>query len=505
MNAYVRWQTIVSPPAHALKMFLQHINTLASIYLTKWINTGDKMIDNTITSIAVITLSTIAYYVSTNWIRLYNLAIFYLYGMYKNPLNINGTPYILRNSMFQYRSKTEFTEATRGAFMYITSHWINLTMKDRGLHSSISARDLYNILTQYIEENNTTCVRDIDSNRILVENMIVYTIGVSNRGSTVYLYQNSSDTTLISTGNNNDCIYIYNALQEYIIKQITSRRTIADNEIYVPTASKEGKPEMKSIGKINKKKTFDALFYPQKTELVRILEKFQKGQMYPVHIPMDNKLGILLYGPPGTGKTGTVSAVANMLQRSLCVINFAEIKTCQELDDIMDPTMYSKYVYVFDEFDCVLDVISGAAPRDKKEEVQDWGKMLLYAEGEERKSILEMMRQGRGRKGTAPIDLAYLLQKLDGLESAENRIIIATTNNPDRINPALMRPGRFDLKICLGLCTADMVVDILDNYYKGGREKIQRAGIPDGRYSPLQLINAAIQAPSMEKLLKQLA
>jgi hypothetical protein len=167
--------------------------------------------------------------------------------------------------------------------------------------------------------------------------------------------------------------------------------------------------------------------------------------------------------------------------------------------------MYSKYVYVFDEFDCVLDVISGAAPRDKKEEVQDWGKMLLYAEGEERKSILEMMRQGRGRKGTAPIDLAYLLQKLDGLESAENRIIIATTNNPDRINPALMRPGRFDLKICLGLCTADMVVDILDNYYKGGREKIQRAGIPDGRYSPLQLINAAIQAPSMEKLLKQLA
>ena len=42
---------------------------------------------------------------------------------------------------------------------------------------------------------------------------------------------------------------------------------------------------------------------------------------------MDNKLGILLYGPPGTGKTGTISAIANMLQRDIILVSCASLTT----------------------------------------------------------------------------------------------------------------------------------------------------------------------------------
>jgi len=168
-------------------------------------------------------------------------------------------------------------------------------------------------------------------------------------------------------------------------------------------------------------------------------------------------------------------------------------------------------VYVFDEFDCVLDVISGSgkatAASEAKEEKQDWGSMLMYAEGDERKKILEMMREGRGRSKNAAIDMAYLLQKLDGLESAEDRIIVATTNNPDKINPALLRPGRFDIKICLGLCTTTMIADIITNFYQGGaemRSRVLEAGLPGNTFSPLQLINMAIQTQNFETLLSKL-
>ena len=193
-----------------------------------------------------------------------------------------------------------------------------------------------------------------------------------------------------------------------------------------------------------------------------------------------------------------------MLGRSILTINFTTITTCAQLDKVLKGSEYRNFVYVFDEFDCILDVISGK-PYEKKEEKSDWGQMLMFAADDERKKIIEMMREGR--KKDPQIDMSYLLSKLDGLESAEDRIIIATTNNPDKINPALMRPGRFDIKICLGLCTPAMIVDILTNFYKGDekmRRRIADAKIQGGTYSPLELINMAIQTPNVDKLLKRL-
>ena len=102
--------------------------------------------------------------------------------------------------------------------------------------------------------------------------------------------------------------------------------------------------------------------------------------------------------------------------------------------------------------------------------------------------------------------MAYLLSKLDGLESAEGRIIVATTNNPDKINPALLRPGRFDLKLCLGNCTQDMYGKILENYYKGEEDvynRVLKEGIPDYKYSPLEIMNMAMQCESLSALLEK--
>ncbi len=125
------------------------------------------------------------------------------------------------------------------------------------------------------------------------------------------------------------------------------------------------------------------------------------------------------------------------------------------------------------------------------------------SEGEERKQILEMARSNTGG-GSDEIDMAYLLQKLDGIENADERCIIATTNNPQKINPALIRPGRFDIKICLDNCTPQMCKDILLNYYKENKiaeSKIPIFDFPDKKYSPLQLINLAMRYESIDDLL----
>lgn len=262
----------------------------------------------------------------------------------------------------------------------------------------------------------------------------------------------------------------------------------------------------KIIGEVSTKKTFDNLFYTQKNELINLLEKFKTKTLYPPHIPMDNKLGILLYGPPGTGKTGTISAIANYLNRNVCIINFAAISQQVHFDYIVNKDKYADTIFVFDEFDCLLDVLVNANNNfvtNKDSNKTDWGTILLAAQGDERKQVLEMIKEEKN--DDTKIDLPFLLQKLDGLESAEDRIIIATTNNPDKINPALLRPGRFDLKLCLGNCTKNMYCEILENFYKEETDvykRVQEANIEEFKYSPLELLNMAMQNSKLESLLK---
>lgn len=264
----------------------------------------------------------------------------------------------------------------------------------------------------------------------------------------------------------------------------------------------------KPCGTISPRKTFDTLFYDQKPQLMRLLERFKARTLYPDSISMDNKLGILLYGPPGTGKTGTISAIANYLHRDVIIINFAEMTKCSDLEGLLRSENSKKQIYVFDEFDCILDVMAqgNKDPVEQHYEKKDWATMLAVAtDKDERQKILDMMREG-AQKNKKPdrIDLGYLLQKLDGIEDNNDRIIIATTNHPENINPALLRPGRFDLKLCLGNCSAQMYEDILTNFFKGNNEtrlQISKAGLPVKKWSPLQVINTAIVNETLEKTL----
>jgi chaperone BCS1 len=228
---------------------------------------------------------------------------------------------------------------------------------------------------------------------------------------------------------------------------------------------------------------------------------------------MDNKLGILLYGPPGTGKTGTITAIANFLKRDVVSINFSEITTCKQFDDILSYSNNKQNIIIFDEFDCILDAVLDNSHLQKKKVVTEepakmnWGELLAAAEGEERKKILDMIRENKKVKPEEPINLGYLLSKLDGLESNEDRIIIATTNNPDKINPVLLRPGRFDLKLCLGNCSTKMYQNILTNFFqltKEQSEKINWLALPEKKYSPLVVINTALTCQDIQKTIEEL-
>ncbi len=128
--------------------------------------------------------------------------------------------------------------------------------------------------------------------------------------------------------------------------------------------------------------------------------------------------GILLYGPPGTGKTMIAKAVANE-----CEANFISISGAQVLTKYVgesEKTVRELFRKARTAAPCVLfiDEIDGIAIR----------------------------RTGRGEAGTRVTEriVDTLLTEMDGLRSLKNVVVIGATNRPDILDPALMRPGRFD-------------------------------------------------------------
>ena len=81
--------------------------------------------------------------------------------------------------------------------------------------------------------------------------------------------------------------------------------------------------------------------------------------------------------------------------------------------------------------------------------------------------IRDSIRSGNGDSHVTERVISQLLTELDGLESLHNVVVIAATNRPDIIDPALLRPGRFDRLVQVGLPDQDARRDILKVHLKG--------------------------------------
>jgi predicted AAA+ superfamily ATPase len=483
-----------------MESLIQHITTFTTVYFTSSIDTGNRVLDNAVIAILSFFIVQGFSYLFKNWRQIYNCIIYHLYGMYKYPLEIWRAPY------------SYSFETTDGEFL--KEHY-SRTIYFLYVAQNMRVIDYSNLIAPLIQKSNMCYLRDRNSDQIHgdkymthcpgnIRNSGIYLIAIDSHGNPIYY----STQGLLYYSNRDGFMKMLGPLKDYLVEEHrkNTHKLNSPNEIYtmkLVTNDDRTTTELASIGQICKKKTFDTLFYTQKAELLALLEKFKTKTLYPAHVPMDNKLGILLYGPPGTGKTGTISAVANYLGRSLTIVDFSKINTCEELDKILDLKRYEHTVFVFDEFDCLLDVISNPSQEDKT----DWSSMLLMADGEERKHIFAMMKDGK-RTAKQQMNLGYLLQKLDGLESSDNRLIIATTNNPDKINTALLRPGRFDLKLCLSNCTQNMYCEILENYYQSETnvaQRVQKAKIPEFKYSPLDILNKALLNPTLDSLIQSVS
>lgn len=274
-------------------------------------------------------------------------------------------------------------------------------------------------------------------------------------------------------------------------------------------------------------KSFQNLFFEGKREVMEKIDFFINNKDWYKRNGIPYTLGIALYGPPGTGKTSFIKALSTYLNRHIISMTLSRIKTPKQLHDFYFETQYNnandkntlgfdKKIIVFEDIDCIGDIIlkrkttvdsktdfSDIDSGEDQQDMEDYVNTAVNATPEDQirneitkatKYVLKKINSN-GCNNTLfnsqqdNIKLDDLLNLWDGIRENTGRIMIITTNHYDKLDPALIRPGRIDIALNLGNTSRETISEMYMHYYRSVIDPNDYELIPDRFYSPAEIIN----------------
>lgn len=182
----------------------------------------------------------------------------------------------------------------------------------------------------------------------------------------------------------------------------------------------------------------------QKEAIVQDIQNFKKSKTWYTQAGIPYRRGYLLKGLPGTGKTSIVNGIAHEFSMSVHTVNLSEMSdsslasACREME--------ANSILLLEDIDAAVKTreLQKSAEVDKADSDKLFG-----------------------------VTLSGLLNVLDGINSPSGVLVFMTTNHAERLDPALIRPGRCDVKISFGPATRDQKLELYSRFFTEDSEAVR--------------------------------
>ena len=181
------------------------------------------------------------------------------------------------------------------------------------------------------------------------------------------------------------------------------------------------------------------------SSILQYLDDFKSRESWYLEKGIPYQAGILLYGPPGTGKTSIIKAIADYLDYQMHILNASSLAN---IESAMF-TLPEKSLVVIEDIDGC-----NATKRRQSPEPE----------------LLTTEPSNDSNKADDIFDFSFanlsdILNAIDGIHQVHGRVLVATTNHIEKLDAALIREGRFDLKIEVGYIDNTTLLKMIENFY----------------------------------------
>ena len=178
--------------------------------------------------------------------------------------------------------------------------------------------------------------------------------------------------------------------------------------------------------------------------------------------------GYLFHGPPGTGKTSLSFSIAGIFGLDIFCISLLDPNLSEEDLSLLFSSLPRRCVVLLEDIDSAGLIRRDEASEDSAttESKDEEGKISA----EIAKAIKSVRGENKEKGKNQGISLSGLLNAIDGVASHEGRVLVMTTNHVEKLDPALIRPGRVDMKVEFSLASQNQVRQLFVRMYSPDSE-----------------------------------